>query len=195
MLSVFSKKPNFLIMDEPSVDCDLDTLAALETYLQEFEGVLLLVSHDRAFADKVTDHLFIFEGEGEIKDYIGSLSEYASTLVELETEKISGKAASSSQIDSMDKQAMYKEDKAKRNEQRNASRRAKKEMDNLEKQIERLKSEAVQAQTQIDESEGEGWSVLAQLTEKLTALNEQVEEKELRWLELAEELETLDVSD
>jgi ATP-binding cassette subfamily F protein uup len=191
MLSVFSQKPNFLIMDEPSVDCDLDTLAALETYLQEFEGVLLLVSHDRAFADKVTDHLFIFEGDGEIKDFTGSLSEYASTLVELETEKITGKSSSSS-VDSVDKQAIYKEDKVKRNEQRNTLRRAKKDMDNLEKQIDKLKAETVKLQAQIDSSEGEGWSVLAELTEKLITLTDQIEEKELKWLELAEELESLD---
>src|SRR6478672_8806924 len=89
MLSVFSKKPNFLIMDEPSVDCDLDTLSALESFLQEFDGVLLLVSHDRAFADKVTDHLFIFEGQGEIKDFIGTLSEYATTLIDIENDSIS----------------------------------------------------------------------------------------------------------
>ena len=62
MLQVLSLRPNFLVMDEPSVDCDLDTLTALEQYLQDFQGVLIVVSHDRSFADKVTDHLFIFEG-------------------------------------------------------------------------------------------------------------------------------------
>jgi len=88
MLSVLCVKPNFLVLDEPSVDCDLDTLSALESYLEQFKGVLLVISHDRAFADKVTDHVFVFEGDGVIKDFQGSLSEYGSCLVELENQKI-----------------------------------------------------------------------------------------------------------
>ena len=90
MLQVFSQKPNFLVLDEPSVDCDLDTLSALEGYLQEFKGVLLIVSHDRSFADKVANHLFVFEGNGVIKDFAGTLSEYASTLVEIQITKRTG---------------------------------------------------------------------------------------------------------
>ena len=82
LLSVLTQRPNFLILDEPTNDVDLDTLAALEEYLAEFKGVLVIVSHDRYFVDKVTEHLFVFEGEGIVKDYLGSLTDYAETIIE-----------------------------------------------------------------------------------------------------------------
>jgi ATP-binding cassette subfamily F protein uup len=84
LLAVLTQRPNFLILDEPTNDVDLDTLSALEDYLAEFNGVLVIVSHDRFFVDKVTEHLFVFEGEGAVKDYLGSLSDYAETLVDEE---------------------------------------------------------------------------------------------------------------
>ena len=178
-------------MDEPSVDCDLDTLSALESYLEQFKGVLLIVSHDRYFADKVTDHLFVFEGDGVVKDFGGSLSEYGSCLVELENNKI--QQASNNNMADANKQDQYKEDRAKRNEVRNFVRQAKKEMTNIERSLEKLKAQAEDAQAKIDStSSDEGWSVLAELTDKLNALNEEIEEKEMRWLELGEELEQLE---
>jgi ATP-binding cassette subfamily F protein uup len=82
LLSVLTQRPNFLILDEPTNDVDLDTLAALESYLAEFNGVLIIVSHDRYFVDKVTQHLFVFEGDGIVNDYLGSLSDYAECLVD-----------------------------------------------------------------------------------------------------------------
>jgi ATP-binding cassette subfamily F protein uup len=87
LLSVLTQRPNFLILDEPTNDVDLDTLSALEGYLAEFNGVLVIVSHDRYFVDKVTEHLFVFEGDGVVKDYLGSLSDYAETLVDDEKKK------------------------------------------------------------------------------------------------------------
>jgi len=82
LLAVLTQRPNFLILDEPTNDVDLDTLSALESYLAEFNGVLVIVSHDRYFVDKVTEHLFVFEGDGIVKDYLGSLSDYAECLIE-----------------------------------------------------------------------------------------------------------------
>jgi ATP-binding cassette subfamily F protein uup len=195
MLSVFSQRPNFLIMDEPSVDCDLDTLTALEGYLQEYDGVLIIVSHDRAFADKVTDHLFVFEGGGEIKDFTGSLSEYAATMVEMENENIvPGGSPGKEGEDSAEKKSNFKEDKAKRNEDRNTLKRAKKDMENLDKAMEKLKAKATKVQKDIeDTSSDEGWSVLAALTDELGKLNDEIDEKELRWMELAEILEEAEV--
>ena len=180
-------------MDEPSVDCDLDTLAALEVFLQEFKGVLVVVSHDRSFADKVTDHLFVFEGNGVIKDFQGSLSEYASCLVELENKKIQSQmGGNGDQVSNSSTKSNYREDKAKRNELRNFVRRNKKEMKNLETAMEKLKIKAETLQKEIDNSSEEGWTVLADLTDQLNAINDEVEEKELRWLDLAEELEEVE---
>jgi ABC transport system ATP-binding/permease protein len=189
MLSVFSRKPNFLVLDEPSVDCDLDTLQALEQYLQEFDGVLLIVSHDRSFADKVTDHLFIFHGGGEVTDFIGSLSEYASTLIEIETDAFSTQGQD---VDLDQKRAFQREDKVKRNEARNVLRKAKKDMSNLERDIDRLKEHAKKLQHEIDASSDKGWSVLAELTDKINALSASIDAQELAWMELAEQVEELE---
>lgn len=197
MLSVLSAKPNFLVLDEPSVDCDLDTLSALENYLMQFQGVLLVVSHDRSFADKVTDHLFVFEGDGIVKDFQGSLSEYSSCLVELENKRIQYSLegnADETTSSSNNKKFNYKEDRAKRNEVRNFARQSKKEMLNIERSLEQLKPTAAVVQSDIDgTSTDEGWSILAELTNKLNKINDEIDKKEIRWLELAEELEEIDL--
>ncbi|KAG7343104.1 ABC transporter ATPase [Nitzschia inconspicua] len=194
LLSVLTKKPNFLIADEPSVDLDLDSLSALETFLDQFQGVLLTVSHDRAFADKVTDHLFVFEGNGVVKDFGGTLSEYASCLVELENRKIHQASGDNSAAEI--KRQQHKEDSAERNQVRNFVRGAKKEMLNIERALEKLRGKSNDIQAEIDStSSDEGWSVLAELTDKLNSVNEQIEEKEMRWLELGEKLERIDSED
>lgn len=189
-LSVLSQKPNVLLLDEPSVDCDLDTLSALESFLKDFKGVLIVVSHDRAFADKVTDHLFVFEGNGIVKDFQGSLSEYASCLVELENDKIQRNV---DETETTVNKNLLKEDKAKRNEVRNFVRQANKEMTNLERALSKLKSSAEELQAKIDKSGDEGWSVLADLTDQLNKVKEDIDDKEMRWLELAEKVEVLEV--
>ena len=173
----------------------MDTLSALETFLQEFKGVLLTVSHDRSFADKVTDHLFIFEGDGIVKDFQGSLSEYASCLVELENDKIQSGGSDSTTSD--EEKAMnienQKAERAKRNEVRNFVRKCKKEMNNIENAVEKLKAKADKLQEELDDSSEEGWTVLADLTDQLNKVKDEIDEKEMRWLELGEELEELDV--
>lgn len=154
--------------------------------MADFNGVLLVVSHDRFFTDKVTNHLFVFEGNGQVLDYAGSLSEYANVLIDNESATESNGAT----VDSTVKKEAYKEDKEIRNERRNAIRRMKKEMNNIENALEKLKPKAVKLQAEIDTSSDEGWTVLAELTDKLDQVNLQIDEKEMRWLELAEELET-----
>jgi len=188
LLAVLTKNPNFLILDEPSNDLDLDSLSALESYLAEYNGVLVVISHDRFFVDKVSDHLFVFEGNGVVKDYFGTLSDYAEALTEKESATDAAAAKPSST--STKKQAAAKEDKAARVERRNAIKKINKEMSSLEKKIEKLKTQADGMQLDIDNTDpGEGWTVLAELTDKMNALTEDADEKEMRWLGLAEELE------
>ena len=178
-----------------SVDCDFDTLSALESYLQQFKGVLLVISHDRAFADKVTDHIFVFEGDGVVKDFQGSLSEYGSCLVELENQKIQDSLTgeSNDNVSTETKQRNHKEDRNKRNEVRNFIRQTKKEMTNIERSLEKLKPKAADVQAEIDGTSSDaGWTVLAELTDKLNAINEEIDDKEMRWLELGEKLEEMD---
>lgn len=193
LLSVLTKRPNFLILDEPTNDIDLDTLTALESYLDEFSGVLVIVSHDRFFTDKVTKHLFIFEGNGVVKDYPGSLSDYAECLIEQENS--TGGTSASVPSSNIDKQSQYKDDRKQRLERRNNLKKWKREMSKLEPEMEDLKTKAEATQIKIDNSQDEGWTVLAELTDKLQQINDEIEEKELRWLELAEMAEEAEEDD
>ncbi|KAL9186085.1 hypothetical protein ACHAXT_005323, partial [Thalassiosira profunda] len=189
LLSVLTKRPNFLILDEPTNDVDLDTLRALEDYLADFKGVLVIVSHDRSFTDKVTDHLFVFEGDGVVKDYLGSLSDYAECLVEQE-KSVGVESGSASNDDA--KKTSYKEDKAKRFERTNAIKKMQRELGKIEPAIEKLKAKAEGLQKEMDSSADEGWTVLADLTEQLQKVNEEIDDRELEWLEVAESLEALE---
>ena len=189
LLSVLTKRPNFLILDEPTNDVDLDTLRALEDYLADFKGVLVIVSHDRSFTDKVTDHLFVFEGDGVVKDYLGSLSDYAECLVEQE-KSVGVDTGAASNDDA--KKTSYKEDKAKRFERTNAIKKMQRELGKIEPAIEKLKAKAEGLQKEMDDSAEEGWTVLADLTEQLQKVNEEIDEREMEWLEVAESLEALE---
>lgn len=178
--------------DEPTNDIDLDTLAALEDYLEEYQGVLVIVSHDRFFTDKVTDHLFVFEGQGMVKDFTGSLSDYAECLVELETnDNISDTTSTSLEED---KQQTYKEDKQVRMQKMNELKKNKREMQNIEKALEKLKKEVAKLEKDIEDSADEGWTKLAELTDKMNGKKEEMDEKEMRWLELAEMIEEVEAS-
>ena len=193
LLTVITKNPNFLVLEECTSDLDHQTVMAVESYLQEFKGVLLIISHDRFFADKVSDHLFIFEGGGSVLDYPGTLSEYASTLIEHENENIMSQSSTDSVIDEdISKKDVYKDDKAKRNELRNNVKQVKREIENLEKSMEKLKAKASLKQKEIDDSSTAGWSVLATLTDEMNVINETIDEQEMRWMELAEQLEEAD---
>jgi len=198
LLSVLTKKPNFLILDEPTNDIDLDTLDALEDYLQNnFDGVLIIVSHDRFFADKVTNHLFVFEGDGIVQDYNGSLSDYAQCLLDDEptTDATTSMTSSTTKVGgvSTSNGNSYKQDKKARNEVRNAIRKTKREMDKIESTIEKMKKQVEELQSKIDNtSSDEGWSVLAEMTKQMNEIQENIELNEMTWLELAETLEEIE---
>lgn len=174
-----------LILDEPSVDLDIQTLQALENFLiDEFSGVLLVVSHDRFFADKVTDHLFVFDGNGQIRDFIGTLSEYSSALIELESQPIGNLQRETASISSEGR-----EGNARKKEDLNKVRQAKKNLGRLESDIEKLTLQVTMLEEKIGRSNNEGWSVLAELTDELQLAKDSLTEKELLWLEAAELVE------
>ena len=154
--------------------------------MDDFNGVLVVVSRDRFFTDKVTNHLFVFEGNVQVKDFVGSLSEYADCLFEQE---IIGSGDCIDAIDTTAKKAAKKEDQQQRNERRNAVRKMKKKMVNLENTLEKPKPQAAALQSELERGGDDGWTVLAELTEKPYECNRQIDEKELQWLEIAEELE------
>lgn len=176
LCTVLMKNPNFLILDEPTNDLDIQTLQVLEEYLQDFAGCVIVVSHDRYFMDKVVDHLLVFYGEGVISDFPGNYSQYRE-FSSLESKQ-----------DSKDKETNAKP-KAKK-DYRNDNRRRlsfneKREMEILEQEIEALESE----KKQIEEALCSGMLSVDELTEKsirLPKLNDDLDEKSTRWLELSE---------
>ncbi|WP_018478374.1 ABC-F family ATP-binding cassette domain-containing protein [Pontibacter roseus] len=179
LLRVLIKNPNFLILDEPTNDLDIITLNILEDFLLNFGGCLLMVSHDRYFMDRLVDHLFVFEGEGKIRNFPGNYTDYREWLKEQEKEE---------QLTKMAAPAPTPE---KKQEQPTAGKRKptyqeKKEYEQLEQQLQQLEArkteitEAMNAGTTTDHAQLTAWA------KELEQVNEELEEKEMRWLELAE---------
>lgn len=176
LCTVLMQNPNFLVLDEPTNDLDITTLSILEEYLQDFPGCVIVVSHDRFFMDRVVDHLLVFKGDGEVKDFPGNYSQYREW----------------SQLQS--KEDLKKKDEPKekkgtaswRNDtRRKMSFKEKREFEQLEKDIASLEAE----QKLIEEQLCSGTLSVEELTEKskrLPLLKDELEEKEMRWLELSE---------
>ena len=176
LCTILMKNPNFLVLDEPTNDLDIQTLQVLEEYLQDFPGCVIIVSHDRYFMDKVIDHLLVFEGEGKITDFPGNYTQYR------EWSHLKSK-------EEAEKTNKPKETKPKADyhpeSRRKMSFKEKREFEQLEKEIEQLETEC----KHIEESLCSGNLSVEELTEKskqLPILKAQLDEKSMRWLELAE---------
>ena len=174
LCTVLMRNPNFLVLDEPTNDLDIVTLQVLEEYLQNFKGCVIVVSHDRYFMDKVVDHLLVFKGQGDIRDFPGNYSDYRDwKLAKAEHEKEAAKP---------------KEEKTQRvrlNDKRRMTFKERKEFEQLEKEIAALEEE----KKQIEEALCSGTLSVNELTEKskrLPLLNDELDEKTMRWLELSE---------
>lgn len=176
LLTVLMKNPNFLILDEPTNDLDIITLNVLEDFLMEFPGCIIVVSHDRFFMDKIVDHLFVFEGDGQIKDFNGDYSEYREILKEREREQRRQERA---------EQQKSKEQEQAQSERPRLSQDERKEMNKLEKEIKRLEIRKAEIMEQFNSTELTP-EMIEKLGKELNELNETLEEKEMRWLELAE---------
>jgi ATP-binding cassette subfamily F protein uup len=174
LCTILMHNPNFLILDEPTNDLDIVTLNVLEEYLQNFKGCVIVVSHDRYFMDKVVDHLLVFNGQGDIRDFPGNYSDYrdwkeTQRQREKETEKSQEKKATRTRTTDKHKPT-FKE---------------KREFEQLEKEIAELEAE----KKAIEESLCSGTLSVDALTEKskrLPEINDLVDEKTMRWLELSE---------
>ena len=173
LCTVLMENPNFLILDEPTNDLDIQTLQVLEEYLQDFPGCVIVVSHDRYFMDKVVDHILVFKGEGVIDDFPGNYTQYRQYSALQSKEE--AKADTS-----------VKEKKSYRNDsRRRMSYKEKREFEQLEKDIASLE----QQQHEIEEALCSGTLSVEELTEKsrlLPKLKEEIDEKSMRWLELSE---------
>ena len=175
LLSVLFRNPNFLVLDEPTNDLDLQTLRTLEEFLLEYPGCILIVSHDRYFMDRMVDHLFAFEGNGAVRDYPGNYTQYREALLNglIQDEK----AAHQIMVDKSQSKAPTKE-KVK------LSFNEKREFEALEKEITLLGEEKNALETALNA--GMGYDELQKASERVRVLADLLDEKELRWLELSE---------
>ncbi len=173
LLTVLSKNPNLLILDEPTNDLDIMTLNILEEYLREFKGSLIIISHDRHFMDRLVDHLLIFTGDGKIKDFVGKFSEYREYIREQ-------KAARKAPL-----QEQKKDTRTPREAKRRLSFKEKREMEQLEKDIEALTEEKEALQEGLSTGAFSGEELL-RASQRYSALSDELDGKELRWLELSE---------
>ncbi|MFK7900639.1 MAG: ABC-F family ATP-binding cassette domain-containing protein [Cyclobacteriaceae bacterium] len=178
LLKVLVRNPNFLILDEPTNDLDIDTLNVLEEFLESFPGCLIIVSHDRYFTDRLIDHLFVFKGQGEIMDFNGNYTDYLEYKKEVAREE---------------KQKKNKKDTAPKiidtpvatQEVKKASYKEKIEFETLEKEIADLELEKKKIEEELSNG-GTDFDKISELSNKMGEINNTLEEKELRWLELSE---------
>ena len=176
LISVLFQNPNFLIFDEPTNDLDLPTLTVLESFLSQFQGCLIIVSHDRYFMDKIVDHLLVLEGEGKIKDFIGSFTEYRDQQAQNKNTKKSEPA----------KPTEEKQTK-NTNSKRKLSFKEQKELENIEKEMPVLKEKQDKILEKLNNETD--YNIISELSQQLEETTSQLEAHEMRWLELQEILE------
>lgn len=182
LLSILFSNPNFLIMDEPTNDLDLPTLAVLENFLSEYQGCLLIVSHDRYFMDRLTDHLFVFEGQGKISDFPGNYTQFRLWKKEKEEEE---KQQSANERNNQPAPAVANTGTT---EKRKISFKEKREFEVLQKEIQSLEAE----KGEINEKLNAGslpYDELQKLSERIGEITRLLDEKEMRWLEMSEWME------
>ena len=180
LCTVLMKNPNFLVLDEPTNDLDIQTLQILEEYLQDFPGCVIVVSHDRYFMDKVVDHLLVFKGEGEIQDFPGNYTQFRDFQKMKSKEEEQQKPTKNSSPTANESKKDYRN-----NTKRKMSFKEKREYEQLYDKIAQLEEE----KQQLEEELCSGNLSVDELTEKskrLPILKEELDELELRWLELAE---------
>ena len=187
LLTILMQQPNLLILDEPTNDLDIVTLNILEEYLNEFGGSLIIVSHDRHFLDKLVDHLFIFCGDGVVKDFVGSYSEYREYIKEYEAEQRSQARA----LEKAEKEKAAKSAAPVQNEmpakKKKLTYKEQKELEQIEKDLEDLSAEKAGLEDAL--SAGNlPFDQLQAASERIGVIMDELDEKEMRWLELTDGL-------
>lgn len=188
LCTVLMRNPNFLVLDEPTNDLDIQTLQVLEEYLQDFAGCVIVVSHDRYFMDKVVDHLLVFKGEGEIQDFPGNYTQYREwSRMQAKDEAEQAKPAKNGNATAENDGAGTAKRDANFENKRKMSYKEKREYEQLTQEIDALTEE----QKKLEEELCSGNLSVEELTEKskrLPEIKDELDEKEMRWLELAEML-------
>ena len=178
LLAILFRNPNFLILDEPTNDLDLPTLAVLEKFLLEYPGCVLIVSHDRYFMDRLVDHLLVFEGEGVVRDFPGNYSQYR---VEQKQKEEKQKVAATQTIAKTIKET----NTPTKQEKRRLSYNEQRELDQIHKELENLQREKAHIEAQL--SDGHlPYEDISRLSNRIGEITSNIDEKEMRWLELSE---------
>ncbi|MBR1449092.1 MAG: ABC-F family ATP-binding cassette domain-containing protein [Prevotella sp.] len=177
LCTVLMRNPNFLVLDEPTNDLDIVTLQILEEYLQDFPGCVIVVSHDRYFMDKVVDHLLVFKGQGEIKDFPGNYTQYRDWQSLQPKESDTGKSGLPG------KSGNTRE--SREPSKRKMTFKEKREFEQLEKDIAALEEEKTKIETALSSGTISVDEITA-MSKRLPALNDELDEKSMRWLELSE---------
>jgi len=180
LLTILFRNPNFLILDEPTNDLDLPTLAVLESFLTEYQGCVMIVSHDRYFMDRLVDHLFVFEGGGFVRDFPGNYTQYRIWLKEQETAKANG-SSSPTKAAIVEPAATI----APAPPKKKMTFKEKHEFEKLEKEMPALEKEKEKLTTALSD-ETLNYDQITALADSLTKVTQTLEEMELRWLELSE---------
>ncbi len=182
LATVLMRSPNFLVLDEPTNDLDIMTLAVLEDYLASFRGCVIVVSHDRFFLDRIVDHLFVFKGDGDVKDFPGDYSTYRHCVAMEEKER---KASEKSSSAAENRDATSGNTWRKKDECRRLSFKERREMEELEKRIESLTSERQRLETDLSSGSLDSDAIVAAGT-RVGEVIAELDEAELRYLELLE---------
>ena len=182
LLSILFRNPNFLILDEPTNDLDLPTLGVLENFLSEFPGCLVIVSHDRYFMDKLVDHLFVFEGDGVIRDFPGNYSQYR---IWEKTIQLSNGGQQNTDNSNKNHTSSISISNKTSSGKKELSYKEKREFEFLENQIAELMKEK-NTISEIINSGNLSFQELQQLSQRIAEVVSLLDEKELRWLELSE---------
>jgi ABC transport system ATP-binding/permease protein len=191
LLTILFTNPNFLILDEPTNDLDLPTLAVLENFLSEYQGCVMIVSHDRYFMDRLVDHLFVFEGEGEVRDFPGNYTQYRIWLKDNEKKENkwavleSNKSKGQTTEEAVAAKAAAVASSAPVTPKRKPSFNEKRAFEQLEKEMPLLEKER-QDLTDKMSAGNLNFDQIQQLSDRLIQINQTLEEKELQWLELSE---------
>jgi ATP-binding cassette subfamily F protein uup len=177
LLSILFRNPNFLVLDEPTNDLDLPTLSVLENFLSEYPGCLLIVSHDRYFMDRLVDHLFVFEGDGVVRDFPGNYTQYRLWEKEKEDDDETGIMRQ--------EPASVEQPVAKTEEKRRLSYKEKREFEQLQQEIAALEKERADITEKMN-SGNRPFEELQQMSVRIIDIATLLDEKEMRWLELSE---------
>ena len=181
-MKVLYENPNFLIFDEPTNDLDLPTLTVLENFLLNFQGCVIIVSHDRYFMDRIVDHVLAFEGEGKIRDFVGNFSEYREKIRENRTENQERQAQAKT-----DEPQTKSENPATSNQKpstKKLSFKEQRELETIEKEMPKLEEKRADILKKLNNESD--YEKISKLSGELQTVSDELGEMEMRWLELQE---------